>query len=75
MTDARRVSQTPRAVAGTTDCSGVSKRTNTIPEFTGAGLIDKVTLRPECKPIPTVLIGAVIVRCFIIVLSNSGMIS
>jgi hypothetical protein len=45
-----------------------------MPEFTGAGLIDKVTLRPECKPIPTVLIGVAIVRCFIMVYLNSGMI-
>ena len=74
MTEAKRVSQTARAVAGTTDCSGVSIRTNKIPEFIGAGLIDKVTLRPECKPIPTALIGAAIVRCLIMAYLNSGII-
>jgi hypothetical protein len=64
------VSHTAKAEAGTTDCSGVSTRTNKIPEFTGEGLMLKVTLRPECKPIPTVLIGVAIVRCFIMVLSK-----
>jgi hypothetical protein len=29
-------------------------------------LIEIVTLRPECKPIPTVFTGVAIVRCFII---------
>ena len=72
ITDAKRVSHTARAVAGMTDCSGVSTRTNWIPELTGAGLIEIVTLRPECKPIPTVFTGIAIVRCFIISLWIQG---
>jgi hypothetical protein len=73
MTDASLVSQTAKAVAGTTDCSGVSTRTNCTPEFAGAGLIEIVTLQPECKPMPTVFTGAAMVLCFIMVISlNSG---
>ena len=60
------------AIMGPTG-SGKSIRTNWIPVFTGAGLIDKLALRPECKPMPTVFIELAMVRCFSMVANvNSG---
>ena len=66
---ASRVSVINSALPGTGVCSPISRRTKEIPELIGAGFKYKLERLPECKPIPTVLIGSVIVCCFNIILN------
>src|ERR1700740_810281 len=63
-TEARRVSPIAIADAGISTGVGKSTRENTMPVFAAAGRSVNSTLRPECRPMPTVLTIDLIVRCF-----------
>ncbi|SOY84969.1 hypothetical protein CBM2600_A140415 [Cupriavidus taiwanensis] len=62
-TDARRVSPMADAATGISTASGRSTRVKTMPVPAGAGRSVSVTLRPECRPMPTVFTRDLIVRC------------
>src|SRR6201996_4394028 len=63
-TDASRVSPIAMADAGISTGVGKSTRENTMPVSGAAGRSIRLTLRPECRPMPTVLTIDLIVRCF-----------
>ncbi|SIT44474.1 hypothetical protein BN2475_470199 [Paraburkholderia ribeironis] len=70
-TEARRVSPIAIADAGMSTGVGKSTRENTMPVSGAAGRSVRLTLRPECRPMPTVLTIDLIVRCFNMVIFYS----